>query len=71
MKYLIVVLGVIAMIVGLSLLLTYPVMWAINYTFAPSFLVYVFGAAKLTFWKTFVLELVTSSLFKSYNYNSK
>ena len=71
MKYVIVGLGVIALIVLVSLLLVYPVMWGINYLFTSQVLLALFGVAKMTFWKTFVLELILGVLFKNTSVASK
>jgi hypothetical protein len=46
------------LIVLLSFLLVYPTMWMINYLFAPTALIAVFGVAKLSFWRTFFVELL-------------
>lgn len=65
--------AVVLVIVGaaaLGLLLTYPLMWAINYTVAPAALLAVFGVAKLTFWKTYIFTGVCSWLFKSTTTNN-
>ena len=48
---------------GISLLMTFPEMWAINYTFSPTALLAVFGVAKLAFWKTFVFTFLVSLFF--------
>jgi len=58
------VVGAVVLIAGLSLLFTLPLVWAINYIFAPSLLTFVFGAAQITFWKAYVLGFVTATLFK-------
>jgi len=55
--------GTIALIFVLALILNYPLMWAVNYLFASSFLLAVFGVAELTFWKTYVLSVVLGWLF--------
>jgi len=65
--------AVVLVILGaaaLGLLLTYPLMWAINYTVAPAALLAVFGVAKLTFWKTYLFAGVCSWLFKSTSSNT-
>jgi hypothetical protein len=59
MKYVI----MLAMYIAIGLLITYPLMWAINYTFAPGALIALFGVSQLTFWKTFTLSVVTGWLF--------
>lgn len=58
-------LGVLALIVGLALLFAFPLMWLINYVFSTALLTFLFGAAKISFWKTVALSIVTGSLFKS------
>ena len=57
----------IALIIGLALLFAFPLMWAINYVFASSVLLALFGVPQITFWKTVVLSIITGSLFKSSN----
>ena len=58
-------LGVIAFIVALALLMAWPLMVLINYVFSTALLTFLFGAAKISFWKTVALSIVTGSLFKS------
>lgn len=57
------VLGFVFVFAIVFLLLTFPLMWAINWLIAPSLLITIFGVAKLTFWKTFVLSFVAAALF--------
>ena len=64
-------LGVLALIVGLALLFAFPLMWAINYVFASSVLLALFGVPQITFWKTVVLNIITGWLFKSNTTTSK
>lgn len=55
-------------IVGIALfsfLLTYPLMWALNYTFTPTVFMALFGIPQMTFWKTYALSFVTGTLFKN------
>ena len=47
-----------------AFLFTYPVMWAMNYTFSSWFLGLMFGVTKMTFWKTFVASWVIGALVK-------
>lgn len=47
--------GAFVVIAGLSLLFAWPLMLIINYVFAPSLLLSIFGTAQITFWKTFAL----------------
>lgn len=58
------VLLAIAVLAGIVLLFTFPVMWAINYVFTTSVLLALFGVPQITFWKTFVLSFVLGILFK-------
>ena len=53
-----VVLGVIGVIC------TYPVMWLMNYTLAPSLLVALFGVGKMTLWRTLAFVLLVGLLQK-------
>ena len=56
---------VVVVVAFLALLMGYPTMWIVNYLFASSFLVKVFGVAKLTFWRAFWLNWLAGTLFKS------
>ena len=62
--FLVAAIGLVAVIVGLSLLLALPIMWLINYTFTTSVLLALFGVPQITVWKTVALSIVTGSLFK-------
>jgi hypothetical protein len=55
--------GILVLVFVTALLFNYPLMLLINYVFAQSFLVFVFGTAKLTFWKTYALSIALSLLF--------
>lgn len=55
----------VLLVLGFSLLFTYPIMWIINYTFSPSFLLSIFGISQLTFWKTYGLSVICGQLFRS------
>jgi hypothetical protein len=57
--------GVFAVIFGLGLLFTFPLMWAINFVFTPAVIMALFGVSQITFWKTFVLAVTMGWLFKS------
>ena len=57
--------GILAMALGFALIVAWPLQAAINWLFASSFLLTVFGVAKLSFWQTAVLMFVTTVLFKS------
>jgi hypothetical protein len=56
--------GILALIVGLALLFAFPLMWLINYLFTPVVLTVLFGTAKIGFWKTVVLNIISGWLFK-------
>jgi hypothetical protein len=58
------------LVIGIAFLLGFPMMWLVNYLFAPSFLVTVFGATQLTFWKAFWLNIFFG-IFLSSNHSSK
>ena len=62
---LVAVVGVFVLIVALALLMAWPLMLLINYVFSTALLTFLFGAAKISFWKTVALSIVTGSLFKS------
>lgn len=59
------ILGAVILIVLISLILNYPLMLALNYVFAQSLLIAVFGVAKLTFWRTLVFSMVATFLLSS------
>lgn len=61
---------VFALAMGLGLLFAYPTMWAVNYLFAPSFLTFVFGTAKIGFWQAVILNFISGWLIKSTNTSS-
>jgi hypothetical protein len=52
------------LIVVVSILFTYPLMWLLNYVFTSEVLLALFGIAKMTFWKTFALGILTGLLFR-------
>lgn len=62
---------VLLLVVGLSLLMAWPVMAIINYLFAPQALIWLFGSAHVTFWKSFFLGLLCGILFKSTSSSNK
>ena len=55
----------LVVLVALGLLLGYPVMWMMNYLFAPGALMAVFGIPQMTFWKAFWFGVVVGALVKS------
>lgn len=56
-KAVIVLILALATALLLTTLLTYPIVWAINYVFTPGVLIALFGVSYMTFWKTFVFDL--------------
>jgi hypothetical protein len=63
-------LGFLTLLVGLGFLMTYPTKWLVNYLFSNTFLFFVFGVSKLTFWKAWALNAVCGTLIKSTNTTS-
>lgn len=55
----------VLLVLGLSLLFNYPIMWMINYTFSPAFLLSVFGVSQITFWKTMWFSVLCGQLIRS------
>ncbi len=68
--YLVAAIGIFGFILGLSLLFAWPMMFAINYTFAPSLLVLIFGGP-LTFWKAWTFSFIVGALFNRGTSSSK
>ena len=60
-----VVIGVLGLVFGLALLFAFPTMWAVNYLFSASFLTFVFGVAKINFWRALVLNFIVGYLVGS------
>jgi hypothetical protein len=60
-----VVVGMLALIFGLSALFALPVYYIVNYLFSAGVLTAVFGSAKITFWQAFWLNILSGFLFKS------
>ena len=48
----------------ICIIATYPVMWLMNYTLAPSLLVALFGVGKMTLWRTLAFVLLVGLLQK-------
>lgn len=60
------VIGVAVVLIGIiATIFAFPTVWAVNYLFAPSFLTFVFGTAKIGFWQALVLNFVSGWLVKS------
>lgn len=62
MEILIKFLGVIALIVIIAILLSFPIMWLWNWLMPV-----IFGLTKITVWQAFGLYLLCRFLFKSTN----
>lgn len=52
-------------VIGVGILFAYPLMWAINYAFAPSLVAAVFGVPQIGVLKAFAVSFVAGVLFKS------
>jgi hypothetical protein len=62
---------VLAAALGLAMLMAYPTMWLMNYLFTAQVLTFLFGAAKITFWKAFAFNTLFSGLVSSGYSSSK
>ena len=58
-------------IVAIAFVFAYPTMWAVNYLFAPSFLTFVFGTAKIGLVKSVILNFVSGWLIRGINTSTK
>lgn len=65
------VVGVIATFLIIGVLMGYPTKWVVNYLFAPSLLVAIFGVSKLSIWQAIALNFASACLFKSTNWTGK
>jgi hypothetical protein len=58
--------AVLAVFVGIVLiiavLVAFPIMWLMNYVFAPSLMLAVFGVGKMTFWRALAFSVLTGFL---------
>lgn len=59
-------LSILAMSIGFSILLTYPVMWLWNWLMPA-----IFGLKTLTFWQTFGLTMLANMIFGKVNLNTR
>lgn len=71
MKIVLTILAAFVTIWGIGLLLAWPTVWLVNYLFTAQLLVFVLGAAKITFWKAFCINALFGSWFKSSSSSSK
>ena len=60
MEKLLIILGGLVLVVGMALLLAFPVMWLWNYLMPV-----IFGLIKISFWQALGLNLLSSFLIKS------
>lgn len=58
--------SILAMSIGFSILLTYPVMWLWNWLMPA-----IFGFKTLTFWQAFGLTMLANMIFGKVNLNSR
>lgn len=70
MKIVALILGVIALVLGLGLLFALPTMWIVNGLFSDKLLTSVFGSPSISIWQAWGLNIITSILFKSVNTKS-
>lgn len=61
----------IGLVVLMALLMTFPVMWLVNYLFLPSVIHSLFGVWSFDFWHALWLSTLCSCLFKSSSISSK
>lgn len=61
---------VIVVVVLAVVLMAFITMWLVNYLFAPSFLLTVFGLSQITLWKAFCLNFLCGILFKNISINT-
>lgn len=62
MEKLLLILGGLVLIIGMALLLAFPVMWLWNWLMPV-----IFGLVKISFWQALGLNLLSSFLMKSHN----
>jgi cell division protein FtsX len=65
-----IVVGVVGTIVGLSFVLSWPVMWLINHNLSQSFIQNVFGVSQVGWLHAWGISALCSILFKSSNSSS-
>lgn len=63
--------GIAVILVALALLMAFPTLWLVNYLFAPSLLLSIFGVSQIGFWKALALNLFFGFFVKSSSTNSK
>lgn len=55
----------VAMVFGIGLLLSLPVMWIVNGIFSTQLILFVFGTAKIGFWTAYCVSVLCGLLFKA------
>lgn len=71
MKFIVTILGVLALLFVIAVVGAYPTMWLFNYLFAPSLLLAVFGVPALGFWKALAVNMFFGFFVKTSNTTSK
>ena len=59
-----IVLGFVALLVGLGALMAIPTVYILNYLFSSAFLMLVFGVAKVGFWRAWVFNIFCGLFLK-------
>lgn len=65
-KVIVTFIAALAVVVVLSLLMAYPIMWLWNWALVPA----VDGINLISFWQAYGLNILFTILFKSTNYKS-
>jgi hypothetical protein len=65
-KVIVTFIAALAVVVVLSLLMAYPIMWLWNWALVPA----VDGINLISFWQAYGLNILFTVLFKSTNYKS-
>jgi hypothetical protein len=65
-KVIVTFIAALALVVVLSLLMAYPIMWLWNWALVPA----VDGINLISFWQAYGLNILFAVLFKSTNYKS-
>ena len=61
---------VVMIIAVLAIVMAWPTMWLVNYTFSPSAIMAIFGRTTLDFWHALALNVVCGLLFRSTSTNT-
>ena len=63
--------AIIVLVAIVLVIIAWPLMLLINWLFAPSFLLAIFGVSHLSFWQTWALMFICSVLFGKSTSSSK